>query len=113
MSLQVEMDKMLEMFEAGQCKSSYQMGFLIGRRFLDMIRSRLLKDPILRDQLLPWARTRESLLLIEALTRSNREKFLEHWDKLIGTAEGSAAPFLEVCFSSFRSLGKKDNFPGK
>lgn len=88
------------MFQVGQCESPYRMGFLIGRRFSDMIRSRLSKDPVLQNQLLPWAKTSESHQLIEALTRSNRDKYPEYWDELVGLAEGSGAPFREVCFLS-------------
>ncbi|PKI66251.1 hypothetical protein CRG98_013332 [Punica granatum] len=66
---------MLEMFEVGPCESSYELGFQIGRRFSDVIGIRLSKDLILQNQLLPWARTEESRPLIEALTRSNRDKF--------------------------------------
>ncbi|OWM72128.1 hypothetical protein CDL15_Pgr018011 [Punica granatum] len=93
---------MLEMFEVGPCESSYELGFQIGRRFSDVIGIRLSKDLILQNQLLPWARTEESRPLIEALTRSNRDKFPGYWDELIGTAEGSGAPLLEIMLINFR-----------
>lgn len=99
------------MFEVGPCESSYQMGLLIGRRFCDMIRSRLSKDLVLQNQLLPWARTPESCPLIGALTRSNQDKFPEYWDELVGTAEGSGAPVLEVSFLFSCSIGKKYSLP--
>ncbi|KAK4803132.1 hypothetical protein SAY86_001335 [Trapa natans] len=92
----------LEVFEVGPCQSSYQMGFLIGRRFSDLIMSRLSTDLILQNQLLPWARTPESCPLIEALGRSNRHKFPEYWDELVGMADGSGAPFLEIMLINFR-----------
>ena len=44
--------KMLEMFEVGACEDDYQLGFFIGQRFCNRIRSRLAGDLILQNQLL-------------------------------------------------------------
>lgn len=88
--------KELEMFEVGPCESAHQMGFFIGKRFSDTIKSRLDNDLVLRDQLLPFARTPHSQPLIEALCNNNKNKFPRYWDELIGIAEGSGVPTLEV-----------------
>lgn len=86
----------LEIFEVGPCENAYQMGFLIGQRFSKLIRSRLAKDLILQQQLLPFAQTSQSQPLIEALCNNNRKKFPRYWDELLGTAEGSGVPVLDV-----------------
>ncbi|CAK9326153.1 unnamed protein product [Citrullus colocynthis] len=88
-------NKELEMFEVGPCESAYQMGFLIGKRFSDTIRSRLEKDMVLRRQLVPFAQTPESKPLIEALCKNNKAKYPSHWDELMGIVDGSEAPVLE------------------
>ncbi len=96
--------KVLEMFEVGPCESAYQMGFLIGQRFSNLIRSRLARDLILQDQLLPFAQTPQAEPLLKALTDNNQKKFPNHWDELLGTAEGSRVPILEVILV-FYSIG--------
>lgn len=88
--------KKLEVFEVGPCNDAYQMGFLIGQRFSNEIRSRLSRDLILQNQLLPFAQTLESQQLIKSLIDNNRKKFPGYWDELIGTAEGSGVPVLDV-----------------
>lgn len=88
--------KELEMFEVGPCESAYQMGFLIGKRFSDTIKSRLDNDLVLRDQLLPFAQAPQSQPLIEALCNNNKTRFPTYWDELVGMAEGSGVPVLEV-----------------
>ena len=90
--------KVLEMFEVGPCESAYQMGFLIGQRFSNLIRSRLARDLILQDQLLPFAQTPQAQPLLKALADNNKKKFPSYWDELIGTAEGSGVPVLNVIF---------------
>ncbi|XP_030530354.2 uncharacterized protein LOC115740863 [Rhodamnia argentea] len=92
----------LEMFEVGPCETPFQMGFLIGRRFSRLIQSRLSRDLILQNQLLPWARAPESRPLLESLCGNNRNKFPRYWDELVGTAEGSGVPVLDVVLINFR-----------
>ena len=87
----------LEMFEVGPCKDAYQMGFLIGRRFSEQIRSRVARDLILQNQLRPFAHnTPQSEPLLKALYDNNRRKFPRYWDELLGTAAGSGVPLLDV-----------------
>lgn len=88
----------LVMFEVGPCENAYQMGFLIGQRFSKQIRSRVATDLILQQQLLPFAKTPQSQPLIKALSDANRKKFPNYWDELLGTAEGSGVPLLDVMF---------------
>ncbi|XP_038886333.1 uncharacterized protein LOC120076545 isoform X2 [Benincasa hispida] len=95
-------NKELEMFEVGPCESPYQMGFLIGKRFSDTIRSRLEKDMVLREQLVPFAQTPESKPLIESLCKNNKAKYPTHWDELMGIVDGSEAPALEIILLNFR-----------
>ncbi|XP_030937941.1 uncharacterized protein LOC115963173 [Quercus lobata] len=95
--------KVLEMFEVGPCESAYQMGFLIGQRFSNLIRSRLARDLILQDQLLPFAQTPQAQPLLKALADNNKKKFPSYWDELIGTAEGSGVPVLHIILINFRS----------
>ncbi|CAK9173858.1 unnamed protein product [Ilex paraguariensis] len=92
----------LEMFEVGPCENAYQMGFLIGQRFCTQIRSRLATDLILQHQLLPFARNPQSRPLIGALSDTNRKKFPRYWDELLGTAEGSGVPLLDIILLNFR-----------
>ncbi|KAA8520903.1 hypothetical protein F0562_011576 [Nyssa sinensis] len=94
--------KKLEMFEIGPCENAYHMGFLIGQRFSNQIRSRLATDLILQQQLLPFAQTPKSKPLIEALSDANRKKFPRYWDELLGTAEGSGTPVLNLILLNFR-----------
>ncbi|XP_022992831.1 acyl-coenzyme A:6-aminopenicillanic-acid-acyltransferase 40 kDa form-like [Cucurbita maxima] len=94
--------KKVEMFEVGPCESAYQMGFLIGKRFSDTIKSRLDKDLVLRDQLLPFAQAPQSQPLIEALCNNNKTRFPTYWDELVGIAEGSSVPVLEIILINFR-----------
>ncbi|XP_075672967.1 uncharacterized protein LOC142642485 isoform X2 [Castanea sativa] len=92
----------LEIFEVGPCESAYQMGFLIGQRFSNLIRSRLARDLILQDQLLPFAQTPQAQPLLKALTDNNKKNFPSCWDELIGTAEGSGVPVLHIILINFR-----------
>lgn len=94
--------KGLEMFEVGPCEDAYNMGFLIGQRFSGEIRSRLDTDLILQKQLLPFAKTLQGQQLLEALSDSNRKKFPNYWDELLGTAQGSGLPFLNILLLNFR-----------
>ncbi|KAJ4832347.1 hypothetical protein Tsubulata_002134 [Turnera subulata] len=93
---------MLEIFEVGPCKDAYQMGFLIGQRFSNLIKSRLSRDLILQNQLRPFAQNPESQPLIKALKVNNQKKFPRYWDELLGTAEGSGVPVLDVILINFR-----------
>ncbi|KAL2234682.1 UNVERIFIED_CONTAM: hypothetical protein Sindi_1200400 [Sesamum indicum] len=86
----------LEMLEIGPCKDGYEMGFLIGQRFSRQINSRLSKDLILRNQLLPFARSPRSHTLLKSLSENNKRRYPNYWDELQGTAQGSDVPFLEV-----------------
>ncbi|XP_078174774.1 uncharacterized protein LOC144568341 isoform X2 [Carex rostrata] len=86
----------LETFHVGPCGGSYEMGFLIGERFSSVVRSRVDKDLILQKQLLPFASTDEGKSLVEALERSNRERYPRYWDELVGTASGSGVPLLHL-----------------
>lgn len=88
--------KLMEMFEVGPCRDAYQMGMLIGQRFSCQISSRLARDLILQDQLLPFAQTEQAQPLLKALADNNRKKFPKYWDELLGTAEGSGVPVLDV-----------------
>lgn len=92
----VEVGKVLEIFEVGPCENSHQMGFLIGQRFSSQIRSRLTRDLILQNQLLPFAQTSQSQPLIQALCSNNQNKFPKYWEELVGIAEGSGVPVLDV-----------------
>ncbi|KAL6177353.1 hypothetical protein ACLB2K_048879 [Fragaria x ananassa] len=64
----------LEIFEVGPCEDAYTMGYLIGQRFSSKIKSRLARDLILQDQLLPFAQTPESQPLIKSLTEKSSEQ---------------------------------------
>lgn len=86
----------LVMYEVGPCENPYEMGFLIGQRFSKQIRSRVATDLILQQHLLPFAKTPVSHPLIQALSNANREKFPNYWQELVGTAEGSGVPLLDV-----------------
>ncbi|KAJ7944999.1 Acyl-coenzyme A:6-aminopenicillanic-acid-acyltransferase [Quillaja saponaria] len=94
--------KKLEMFEVGPCEDAYQMGFLIGQRFCDQIRSRLATDLIHQNQLLPFAQTPQSEPLLKALRENNQTKFPKYWDELLGTAAGSGVPVLDILLINFR-----------
>ncbi|GLT48151.1 hypothetical protein SLA2020_217920 [Shorea laevis] len=95
-------EKTLEMFEVGACEDDYRFGFLIGQRFSKLIRSRLERDLILQNQLLPFAGTPQAQQLIKALSQTNQNKFSRYWDELLGTAEGSGVPFLHIILINFR-----------
>lgn len=86
----------LEMFEVGPCETAHQMGFLVGRRFSKLIRSRLARDLVLQNQLLPFAQTPQSQPLLQALSYNNQNKFPRYWEELLGIAEGSGVPVLHV-----------------
>ena len=87
------------MFEVGPCENSYLMGFLVGQKFSKQIKNRVATDLILQQQLLPFARTPGSQPLITALSENNSKKFPDYWDELLGTADGSGVPLLDVTFS--------------
>lgn len=88
--------QVLEMFEVGPCETAHQMGLLIGRRFSNLIRSRLARDLILQNQLLPFAKNPESQALLQALYYNNQNKYPKYWEELLGIAEGSGVPVLDV-----------------
>ncbi|KAF3448652.1 hypothetical protein FNV43_RR09365 [Rhamnella rubrinervis] len=92
----------LEMFEVGPCETTHQMGFLIGRRFSKLIRSRLARDLILQNQLLPFAQTPQSQPLLQALSHNNQNKFPRYWEELLGIAQGSGVPVLHIILINFR-----------
>ncbi|XP_042503689.1 uncharacterized protein LOC122080879 [Macadamia integrifolia] len=92
----------LEMFEVGPCEDAYQMGFLIGWRFSNLIKSRLATDLIFRHQLLPYAHSPQSQPLIRSLSHTNKSKFPRYWDELLGTADGSGVPLLHILLLNFR-----------
>ncbi|KAJ0049002.1 hypothetical protein Pint_15050 [Pistacia integerrima] len=93
---------MVEIFEVGPCENAYQMGFLIGQRFSNLIRSRLARDLILQNQLLQFAGAPESRSFIEAISENNRNKFPRYWDELLGTAAGCGVSVLEIILINFR-----------
>ncbi|KAI3453781.1 hypothetical protein Pfo_010444 [Paulownia fortunei] len=92
----------LEMFEVGPCEDGYEMGLLIGQRFSKQIKSRLAKDLILQNQLLPFAHSPHSHSLLKSLSETNMKKYPKYWDELRGTAQGSGVPFLEIMLLNFR-----------
>ncbi|XP_062074483.1 uncharacterized protein LOC133778540 [Humulus lupulus] len=92
----------LELFEVGPCKDAYQMGFLIGQRFANQIRSRLGNDLILQNQLRPFAQSSQSQPLIQALSSNNQKRFPRYWDELVGLAEGSGVAALDIILINFR-----------
>ncbi|XP_021754292.1 acyl-coenzyme A:6-aminopenicillanic-acid-acyltransferase 40 kDa form-like isoform X2 [Chenopodium quinoa] len=92
----------MEIFEVGPCNSSYEMGYLIGERFSSLIKSRLAADLILQTQLRPYAKTHLAEPLIDSLTENNRSKFPRYWDELVGIAEGSGVPVLDIILINFR-----------
>ncbi|KZV20549.1 hypothetical protein F511_34482 [Dorcoceras hygrometricum] len=92
----------LEIFEVGSCENGYDFGFLIGQRFSKIIQSRLSKDLILKNQLLPFAKSTHSQPLLESLIRNNQEKYPKYWDELRGTAQGSGSSFLDIMLLNFR-----------
>ncbi|KAG8382174.1 hypothetical protein BUALT_Bualt05G0049300 [Buddleja alternifolia] len=93
----------LEMFEVGDnCEDGYEMGLLIGQRFSKQIKSRLAKDLILHNQLLPFAQSPLSHSLLTSLSETNMKKYPKYWDELRGTAHGSGALFLEIMLLNFR-----------
>ncbi|KAF5181675.1 hypothetical protein FRX31_028737 [Thalictrum thalictroides] len=94
--------EMLDMFEVEPCKNAYEMGYLIGQRFSNLINSRLATDLILQNQLLPFARSPESQSLITALSEANRKKYPRYWDELTGMADGSGVPILSLILLNFR-----------
>ncbi|KAG9149217.1 hypothetical protein Leryth_003207 [Lithospermum erythrorhizon] len=94
--------KKLELFEVGPCENSYHIGFLIGQRFSNQISSRMSTDNILKDQLIPFVQTQEGQTLLQALKETNQKKYPDYWNELLGTAEGSGVPFLEILLVNFR-----------
>ncbi|KAL5706224.1 hypothetical protein ACHQM5_024422 [Ranunculus cassubicifolius] len=106
----------LETFEVGPCKDGYGMGFQIGKRFSNLIKSRLSTDLILQEQLLPFAQSPHSQQLLQALSDTNRNKYPKYWDELSGTADGSGVPILNLILLNFRKeilpfLPKTDDKP--
>lgn len=93
----MEIEK-LEMFEVGPCKDSYELGLLIGQRFSQRIKKRVASDLILQNQLRPFAQTPLSESLLKSLFYNNQTKFPSYWDELLGTAQGSGVPLLDVTF---------------
>lgn len=91
-----EQASQLEIFEVGSYVNGYEFGFLIGQRFSKKIQSRLSKDLIMRNQLLPFAKSKHSQPLLESLFQNNQKKYPKYWDELRGTARGSGSSFLEV-----------------
>jgi len=89
-------DGELDVFDAGRCADGYALGLAVGRRFADVIRSRMRQDLVLRDQLLPFASTAKAPPLLAALQAANRERYPRYWDELVGTADGSGVPLLHV-----------------
>ena len=101
----------MEIFEVGPCKSSYQMGYQIGEKFSSIIKSRLANDLILQTQLRPFSTSHLGKQLLDSLSDNNRNRFSFYWDELVGIAEGSNVPVLDVCFNVILScFGTKWNF---
>ncbi|RLN24220.1 uncharacterized protein C2845_PM07G39270 [Panicum miliaceum] len=95
-------DGELDIFDAGRCADGYALGLAVGRRFADVIRSRMRQDLVLREQLLPFASTAQAAALLAALQAANRERYPRYWDELVGTADGSGVPLLHVILVNFR-----------
>jgi hypothetical protein len=68
----------------------------VGRRFAEVIQSRMRQDLVLREQLLPFASTAQAQALLAALQSANRQRYPRYWDELVGTADGSGVPLLHV-----------------
>ncbi|KAJ3694592.1 hypothetical protein LUZ60_010072 [Juncus effusus] len=92
----------LEIFSVGPCQEQFQLGFLIGERFSHLIRSRVQKDLILQNQLIPFASTPKGKSLLESLEASSRKKYPKYWDELVGTARGSGVPLLSIILMNLR-----------
>ncbi|TVU22931.1 hypothetical protein EJB05_32652, partial [Eragrostis curvula] len=92
----------LEVFDAGLCADGYALGLAVGRRFGDVIRSRMRQDLVFREQLLPFASTAKARPLLAALEAANKERYPRYWDELVGTADGSGVPLLHVILVNFR-----------
>ncbi|XP_068666595.1 uncharacterized protein [Aristolochia californica] len=92
-----------EVFQVGPCDEGYQLGFLIGQRFSNLIKSRVATDLILQQKLLPFALSgSHAQAIIEALSAANRDRYPTFWDELIGLAEGSGAALLDILLLNFR-----------
>ncbi|XP_051130068.1 uncharacterized protein LOC127250704 isoform X2 [Andrographis paniculata] len=93
--------KMVEMFEFGPCEDNYQIGFIIGQGFSQLIKSRLAKDLILQNQLLPFAnhhcRNHFSNPFPNPTRRSTQNTGTSSEEWLRGDS-----PFLEVMLLNFR-----------
>ncbi|XP_073000364.1 uncharacterized protein [Typha latifolia] len=100
--MDVSKEKTLEIFDVGPCEEAFHLGFLIGKRFSSLIRSRVDTDLILQEQLLPFAHTCEAKPLIQALQTANSQRYPKYWDELLGTAQGSGVPFLHIMLLNFR-----------
>ncbi|KAL6850113.1 hypothetical protein ACP4OV_020740 [Aristida adscensionis] len=111
----------LDVFDAGRCADGYALGLAVGRRFGGAIRSRMRRDLVLREQLLPFASTAAARPLLAALQAANRERYPRYWDELVGTADGSGVPLLHVILVNFRKEilpfipkeGGRDGLPEK
>ncbi|KAG0463947.1 hypothetical protein HPP92_019589 [Vanilla planifolia] len=94
--------KKLEFFEVRTCKTAFEMGFLIGKRFSGLIKCRVSADLILQEQLHPFARTSHAKTLLDELCNNNRQRFPNYWDEIVGTAEGSGVSLLDLVLLNFR-----------
>lgn len=92
----------LDAFDAGRCADGYALGLAVGRRFAEVIQSRMRQDLVLREQLLPFASTAQAQALLAALQSANRQRYPRYWDELVGTADGSGVPLLHVILVNFR-----------
>ncbi|XP_020576780.1 uncharacterized protein LOC110022269 [Phalaenopsis equestris] len=94
--------KKLEFFEVKGCETAFEIGFLIGKRFSNLIKSRIASDLILQEQLLPFSQTIQAKPLIDELCNNNKQKFPRYWEELEGTAEGSGVSVLDLVLLNFR-----------
>ncbi|KAG8053094.1 hypothetical protein GUJ93_ZPchr0001g30324 [Zizania palustris] len=92
----------LDVFDAGRCCGGYALGVAVGRRFGEVIRSRMSRDLVLRQQLLPFASTAQAEPLLAALRAANSARYPQYWDELVGTADGSGVPLLHIMLVNFR-----------
>ncbi|GAB2231548.1 hypothetical protein Droror1_Dr00010556 [Drosera rotundifolia] len=92
----------MKIFEIGPCDKAYQIGYQMGVTFSSTITSRIDTDLILRNQLRPFAQTPSGMLLVRLLCDTNKEKYPEYWDELVGIAEGSGVPELDIILINFR-----------
>ncbi|ERN09096.1 uncharacterized protein LOC18437235 isoform X2 [Amborella trichopoda] len=95
------MDGEIPVLEIEGC-DGYEMGLVIGRKFSHLIKSRVAKDQVLLNHLLPFSQSPQGHALIQSLSTNNRGMFPRYWDELLGMAHGSGVSFLSILMLNFR-----------